>query len=149
VDQDLGRRIADLRAKLGLTQQQLAERLGISRVAVSHLEGGISVASERTVTLLAGLFKIEPTELVAETSYPRAKAERLPLVACRYTEVELQRRLLEVDLAWIEALEPDDARSLVETWRKRLSELLVLTHDLEERRALVEALDGLAARRRA
>jgi transcriptional regulator with XRE-family HTH domain len=38
VHENLGRRIADLRAKLGWTQQELAERVGISRVAVSHLE---------------------------------------------------------------------------------------------------------------
>ena len=53
----LGRRVADHRAKLGLTQQELAERLGISRVAVSHIESGVTDPGERTVTLLAGLFK--------------------------------------------------------------------------------------------
>ena len=76
--ENLGRRIADLRAKLGLTQQELAERLGISRVAVSHLEAGMTVPGERTVVLLAGLFKVEPHELVAGTTYPLAKADRLP-----------------------------------------------------------------------
>lgn len=90
-----GRRIARLRADLGWTQQDVADRLGASRVAVSHMESGLSTASERTVTLLAGLFKLEPHDLVADTDYPVAKAERLPLVACRYTEVELQLRLLE------------------------------------------------------
>src|SRR5581483_4436672 len=73
----LGRRIARLRADLGWTQQDLADRLGISRVAVSHLEAELSVPGERTVTLLAGVFKLEPHELVADTSYPRATAERL------------------------------------------------------------------------
>ena len=93
--ESLGRRVADHRAKLGLTQQELAERLGISRVAVSHLEAGVSDPGERTVTLLAGLFKLEPHELVAGTSYPPAKADRLPVVAARYTEVELQLALLD------------------------------------------------------
>ena len=40
--ESLGRRIAAHRAKLGLTQQELADRLAISRVAVSHLEAGLS-----------------------------------------------------------------------------------------------------------
>src|SRR5262245_30668168 len=84
--ESLGRRIAAHRAKLGLTQQELADRLAISRVAVSHLESGLSDPGERTVTLLAGLFKVEPHELVAGTSYPSAKADRLPVVATRYTE---------------------------------------------------------------
>jgi hypothetical protein len=53
---------------------------------------GLAVPSERTVVLLAGLFKQEPHELVAETDYPVGKSERLPLVACRYTEIELRER---------------------------------------------------------
>ena len=46
--ENLGRRIARLRGSLGWTQQDLAARLAISRVAVSHLEAGLSVPSERT-----------------------------------------------------------------------------------------------------
>ena len=109
----LGRRIADRRAVLGWTQSDLADRLGISRVAVSHLEMGQSTASERSVTLMAGLLKLEPHELVAGTDYPPAKAERLPVVACRYTEVELQLQLLERDLA------AGDPR-LLDGWPERL-----------------------------
>ena len=101
-----GRRIAAHRAKLGLTQQELADRLAISRVAVSHLESGLSDPGERTVTLLAGLFKLEPHELVAGTSYPRGQGRRLPVVTARYTEVELQLALLDADLAWLEHLTP-------------------------------------------
>ena len=93
--ENLGRRIADRRAKLGWTQQELADRLGISRVAVSHLEAGMTDPGERTVALLAGVFKVEPHELVGGTSYPPAKAERLPVVVARYTEVELQLALLD------------------------------------------------------
>src|SRR3712207_2801055 len=100
--ENLGRRIADLRAKLGWTQQELAERLAVSRVAVSHLEAGMSDPGERTVALLAGVFKMEPHELVAGTRYPQAKAERLPVVVARHTEVELQLELLERDLQWFE-----------------------------------------------
>lgn len=98
----LGRRIAELRLKHGWTQADLAERLAISRVAVSHLEAGMSPPGERTVALLAGLFKVEPHELVAGTDYPMAKAERLPSVALRYTEAEVQVALCEADLRWIE-----------------------------------------------
>src|SRR5436309_10554189 len=98
IPENLGRRIALHRSKLGWTQQELAERLAISRVAVSHLEAGLSDPGERTVTLLAGVFKVEPHELVAGTTYPIAKGERLPAVAARYTEAELQVELLDADL---------------------------------------------------
>jgi len=79
----LGARIASHRKALGWTQQELSERLGASRTAVSHLEAGLATPSERTVALLAGLFKIEPHDLIQGTGYPLAKAERLPAVVCR------------------------------------------------------------------
>lgn len=132
-----------MRAAAGWTQQDLAARLAVSRVSVSHLEAGITVPGERTVTLLAGLFKLEPHELVAGTSYPPAKSERLPLVACRYTEVEMQLRLLERD---IERTGAGFDPVLAAEWRRRLSKLLTDTHDLHERRTLEEALGALAAR---
>jgi transcriptional regulator with XRE-family HTH domain len=98
----LGRRIADQRAKRGWTQTDLAERLGVSRVAISHVEAGMSFPGERTVALLAGLFKMEPHELVADTAYPPGKVDRLPLVVNQHTEAEHQVALCEADLAWID-----------------------------------------------
>ena len=145
VDESLGRRIADLRAKLGLTQQELAERVGISRVAVSHLEAGMSDPGERTVALLAGLFKIEPHDLVAGTSYPPAKADRLPLVVARHTEVELQLAVLDNDLGWMQRTGPDE--SILDTWQSRLLALLETAHDHREREALRVALARVRAAR--
>jgi transcriptional regulator with XRE-family HTH domain len=98
----LGQRIAYYRAKLGWTQTELAERLAASRVAVSHFEANLALPSERTIVLLAGLFQLEPLDLVEGTSYPLAKMERLPLVACRYTEADLQLALAEADRSWLE-----------------------------------------------
>ena len=131
MSESLGRRIADYRAKLGWTQQELADRIGISRVALSHLEAGMTDPGERTVTLLAGVFKVEPHELVADTTYPRAKADRLPLVTARYTEVELQLALLDQDVA--------RGTVLAAEWDARLAALTDITHDLRERAALREA----------
>ena len=126
---NLGQRIARLRHELGWTQQELAARVAISRVAVSQLESGASIPSERTITLLAGVFKLEPHELVADTDYPTAKAERLPVTAARYTEVELQLRMF--------AASPDDP-----SWPDRLRMLLQLSHDAREREAIRAALNG-------
>jgi transcriptional regulator with XRE-family HTH domain len=142
----LGRRVAVHRAKAGLTQQELAERLGVSRVAVSHIEAGLSEPGERTVTLLAGVFKLEPHQLVAGTTYPRAKADRLPLVAARYTEVEHQLSLLAADERWLEGLEAAEARPVVEEWLARLGLLVDEAWDPAERREVRAALDRVAAR---
>ena len=137
--ENLGRRIAARRGKLGWTQQDLAERVGVSRVAISHLEAGMSVPGERTVTLLAGVFGMEPHELVAGTSYPRAKAERLPPVTARHTEVEHQLALLDNDIAWLERTGGAHGRNVVDEWDARLLALLDSTHDRRERDALVAA----------
>ena len=136
---NLGHRIAALRAGRGWTQQELAERLAISRVAVSHLEAGMSTPGERTIALLAGLFKLEPHELVEGTNYPPAKAERLPVVVTRYTEVELQLRLLELD----EERGLDGSRRA--DWVDRLRVLAKVTHDRGETAQLDEARRRLSS----
>ncbi|MEJ7583341.1 MAG: helix-turn-helix transcriptional regulator [Acidimicrobiales bacterium] len=146
---ELGRRIADLRMKRGWTQTDLAARLAISRTAVSHVEAGMSIPGERTVALLAGLFALEPHELVVGTDYPSAKAERLPVVVARYTEVEHQLALLESDLAWIERTDAQSGGPVVlEEWEVRLAALLTDTHDPGERDQLTDARRTVAERRR-
>ena len=127
-EEQLGKRIARLRTQQGWTQQTLADRLAISRVAVSHLEMDLSVPSERTVTLLEGLFKLDPFQLVEGTLYPQAKAERLPLVTCRYTEIELQLALLRNDLEWLRRLRGKPGwmqlyTEIKQRWQTRLHEL--------------------------
>jgi transcriptional regulator with XRE-family HTH domain len=139
VPENLGRRLAGLRAKAGLTQQELAERLAISRVAVSHLEGGLSSPSERTVALLAGIFKLEPHELVADTDYPLAKADRLPLTVPRYSEVELQLALFEHDLTRIGQVPASVADEIVAGWRARLAVLAELATRPGDRAQLDDA----------
>ena len=143
----LGRRIAELRAKAGLTQQQLAARLGVSRVAVSHIEAGLSEPGERTVTLLAGVFKCEPHQLVEGTTYPEAKADRLPLVAARYTEVEHQLALLAADESWLADSPPSVAGVVLETWSARLGLLLDEAWDPDERAQVQEAAARVAGAR--
>jgi len=116
MQETIGKRIARLRQVSGWTQQTLAARLAISRVAVSQIEMDLTIPSERTVTLLAGLFKLSPQALVEGTTYPLAKAERLPEVACCYTPLEHELALLDNDLAWLRRLadSSDGARLAVE-----------------------------------
>jgi transcriptional regulator with XRE-family HTH domain len=147
VGESLGRRIAAFRAKLGYTQQELADRLAVSRTAVSHLEAGMTVPGERTVVLLAGLFKIEPGDLVAGTSYPIAKAERLPATAARYTELELLSVLLDNDVAWLERTDGADEARVLDEWDARLR--AIDDHDLDLRgRETLRAARSLIRTRR-
>jgi hypothetical protein len=92
------------------------------------------------VALLSGVFGLEPHELVGGTSYPMAKADRLPLVVARHTEVELQCRLLDRDLA--EVARTGD-RSRLDGWTSRLVMLRAEAHDARQRLLVDQALARL------
>jgi len=143
VGESLGRRIAEHRAKLGWTQQELAERLAISRVAVSHLEAGMSDPGERTVALLASVFKLAPHDFVAGTTYPLARAERLPPVVATHTEVDLQLALLDRDLEWAALVDPELAAVQLEPWSARLAALAASSLDRRESEAIADARQRL------
>jgi transcriptional regulator with XRE-family HTH domain len=135
----LGYRIAELRRKHGLTQQQMSERLAISRVAVSHLESCLTPPSERTVTLIAGLFKLEPWELVRDTDYPMARVERLPTVVTRYTQAELLTTVVDALVESIADTDRRRARAVLEPWRARIIAEIETTSDDGERALLIDA----------
>lgn len=139
----LGKRIACLRVQCGWTQEELAERTALSRVAISHFEAGLSMPSERTIVLLAGLFKLEPYELIEHTDYPTAKADRLPPVACRYTEMEFQIALLQRDLWWLQQVGLErDFDAMISDCQQRFA---ALYSDLanDERESLAESFAHL------
>lgn len=143
-----GQRIARLRQQHGYTQQTLADRLAISRVAVSHIEADLSIPSERTITLLAGLFKCTPHALVEGTTYPPAKAERLPYVVAWYTELELELEILQNDLVLIQAMRGDKRITyyVLGKWQARLKKWEETPHAPGEQTILTEIrkqLNGL------
>ena len=142
--ESIGKRIARLRQEKGYTQQSLAGRLAISRVAVSHIEADLSIPSERTITLLAGLFKCTPLDLVEGTTYPHAKAERLPYVVAWYTALEFDLALLKNDLEWLHKDECGRLKDEVRRkWEKCLSEWARTPLDDRERGLLGEAQKSL------
>jgi transcriptional regulator with XRE-family HTH domain len=145
----LGRRIAAHRARLGLTQQELATRMALSRNAVSYIETGDSIPGERTIVLLAGLFGVEPHELVTGTDYPDAKVDRLPLVAARHTEVAARLLALEVELRWVTQLAAPAREVAFEVVDRELHALERCALDPAEQASVREARAGLRATRTA
>ena len=140
----IGKRVARLRAERGWTQQSLAARLAISRVAISHIEMGLSTPDERTITLMAGAFKLPPHELVGDTTYPRAKADKLPQIVSFYTPLEMELALFENDLAWLERLAhaPEGKRlaeEVLRDWVSRLERLARGCFDSRERERITSA----------
>ena len=136
----LGVRLGRLRTLHGWTQQELSERIAVSRVAISHFEMDLATPSERTIALLAGVFKLEPQALVADTYYPVGKSQRLPAVVACYTEVEKELCVLDRDLEWLQLL--GDAQRTFDTchhWLDRLGHLLSTSEDKHERKLLDRA----------
>lgn len=146
----IGQRIARYRQQNEWTQEQLAERIAISRVAISHIEMGLSVPSERTITLLASVFKCNPLDLVKATSYTLAKAERLPLTVAWFTQREQQLALLMRDVAWLQRIA--DRREyerlsteVVGEWIPQLTSWIDDCYDEAERKELLRIRGVLLA----
>lgn len=64
VRRSLGEAIKVHRTQRGMTQEFVAERLGVSRQAVSKWESGVSDPSTTNLLALAKLFEISPEELL-------------------------------------------------------------------------------------
>lgn len=62
----LARNIATRRKALGLTQAQLAEKLGVETETLSRFERGKHLPSLATLERLAGLLQVTVSELLAE-----------------------------------------------------------------------------------
>jgi transcriptional regulator with XRE-family HTH domain len=63
-NQALGRTIGQLRQKLGLSQEELADRAGIHRTYVSQLERGIKSPTLAVLIKIARALGIKPSRLV-------------------------------------------------------------------------------------
>lgn len=61
---DLGQRIRTLRRQHGLTQEELAEKAGISPSFMGHIERGSRIASLDTLVILCNTLKTTPQFLL-------------------------------------------------------------------------------------
>lgn len=73
----MGERIRTHRKRLGLTQEQLAERLGVSAQAVSKWENNLSCPDISILPELAKVFGISVDQLLGDDSGPAKEAEPL------------------------------------------------------------------------
>lgn len=62
---DLGHRVRVIRRKQGLTQEELAEKVGISASFLGHIERGSRIASLETLVALCNTLKTTPQHLLA------------------------------------------------------------------------------------
>lgn len=62
---DLGKRVRELRRSLSLTQEELAEKCGISASFLGHIERGTRVASIETLVALCNTLNVNPQFLLS------------------------------------------------------------------------------------
>ena len=62
---DLGSRIRELRRRQSMTQEELAEKAGVSASFMGHIERGTRVASLETLVSLCNALKTSPQHLLA------------------------------------------------------------------------------------
>lgn len=62
----IGKKIYTLRTKCGMTQEQLAEKMGVSRQAISKWESGMSIPELSKLKTLANLYQVTLDELMDE-----------------------------------------------------------------------------------
>lgn len=70
--QDLGLRVRDARKAKHLTQEQLAEKVGISSSFMGHIERGTRIASIDTLVSICNVLSVSPCLLLG-ASFPRTR----------------------------------------------------------------------------
>jgi transcriptional regulator with XRE-family HTH domain len=69
--QNLGRRIAELRVKCGLTQEQLAELVDVSTRYIQSVEAGNENLTVRTLANFASVFEVTVGDLFLAPMKPK------------------------------------------------------------------------------
>jgi transcriptional regulator with XRE-family HTH domain len=72
----LGRRIAELRREKGLTQEALAEAMGVSRNHVADIELGVRNTGVWSLLLICRAIAIAPAALFADFTAPALRTLR-------------------------------------------------------------------------
>jgi transcriptional regulator with XRE-family HTH domain len=113
IDRFLGRRIKELRLLAGMTQQRVAQRLGISPQQVQKYEKGINRLSASQLLAVAQAFEVAVADLF--DGYDSEASRDLPL------DLQTTQMLLNLTRSFL-ALEPKHQDALVRLVRALAAE---------------------------
>jgi transcriptional regulator with XRE-family HTH domain len=94
----VGRAVARQRTRAAMTQEEVAERLGVGNEAVSRIERGVVIPNITRLVELAAIFNCEAAELLTESSQrPDDQAARISrlLTSLNQTDRQLVMELVE------------------------------------------------------
>ncbi len=92
----IGQRIRKYRKAHGLSQEQLAERVGISVTHMSHIETGNTKLSLAVLVELAQTLEVQTDDLLREEFYGRRGAENEALNLLQQCDERQVRILLDI-----------------------------------------------------
>lgn len=110
----LAQKLQSYRTQNGLTQEQVAEHLGISRQAVAKWEGGKSAPSTENMLALAKLYGVSLDHLMADNTaaYPGIKEGDNTIL-----QANLTRIAIVAQAAWLNvAMQPDNFLPVSRLW---------------------------------
>jgi len=131
-----GDRVRELRIRAGLTQSQVAERIGVSNTYVSALESGRKAAPPHAVVVaLSTCLAVDEAEL-----WRLARAEREERLRRRIAGVPTSQRFYVVEPAGPPADDPQPDDGL----DRAFGALMDTVKTPKERRVLADVLEALA-----
>lgn len=83
IDKYISKQVRKYRLAKNITQEELAEMLGLTRVSVVNMEKGKQSFTVKSLYLLCCIFKITPTDLfpeVKKASIKKIRSERVVVV---------------------------------------------------------------------
>lgn len=96
-NKDFASRVIDGRRKLNLTQEELAELIGVDKRSISTYENGHTFPREETLRRLAGVFGVDAYWLATGNSKEMAN-----FIANQFTQISKESTDLQVELIYIE-----------------------------------------------
>ena|SRR5579862_2251631 len=91
VMQNIGRRVAEIRIQLGMTQAALAERVGVSVKYLQRVEWGHENLTVASLVTLANLLRVAPIDLLKAARLRNAKPGRPPTESKRNAALRRSR----------------------------------------------------------
>ena len=86
------------RKRLGLTQEELAEKLDVSAAAISKWERGVSTPELSMVCKMADCFGISVDELLGRTNCLLPEEEKYSEKSMKQFDLDLRKNLIATDL---------------------------------------------------
>lgn len=116
----IGNRISQLRKQNGMSQEELAEKMGVSRQSVSKWESGQSVPEVEKLVQLSDLFHVSTDYLLKEDTVPdlsRAPVQEEPFRGMSFQQ-EFRKEEEPRDPEYAEQEVQETEESWKDTWKK-------------------------------